>query len=93
MAIDHITHLLHQLNLDPTDEEIDILDGLFDQMKILSDDSDIDELIDQVESLNIIDNEVTMKLKNNVIITFRVYNCAIYNKEFRPFVPQWGSVH
>ncbi len=87
--VTYVTKLMNRLDITYDNDEISILDSLFNQMKISSDDSDINDLINQIDSLSIVDNNVAVKLTNNTIFVFRVYNCGLNSCNI--FMPKWGE--
>ena len=86
--ITYVTKLMNKLDINMDNKEVDTLNNLFNQMKISSNDTDINDLINQIDSLSIVDDNVAVKLNNNTIIIFRVYNCGLdhFNNNF---IPKW----
>lgn len=87
--IDHLTKLIQKLDLNISNKEVDVLDNLFHQMKISSNDDDIDELINMTTSLSIQDDNIQIKLNNDIVLVFRVYNCGL--EQHTIFTPNWVS--
>ena len=88
--ITYVTKLMNKLDINMDNKEVDTLNNLFNQMKISSNDTDINDLINQIDSLSIVDNNVAVKLSNNTIIIFKVYNCGLDNFN-NNFMPMWGE--
>jgi len=92
-----LTKLFEKLDINSQNlsTDIDIVQKMFDQMKLDSTDDEMDSLIDGIESLHIsthndaIADTVTIKLKNNMIIYYKIAGCGIDYKYGNLFTPHW----
>jgi len=97
--ISSLTKLFEKLDINSSNlsTDIDIVQKMFNQMKLDSTDDEIDSLIDGIDSLHItsqtndVANMVTIKLKNNTIIYYTISGCGIDYKYGNHFTPHWGQ--
>ncbi|QKF94720.1 hypothetical protein QKU48_gp1262 [Fadolivirus algeromassiliense] len=71
------------------DNDITILTEVFSRFNI-SDNNDVDELINKMESMEINDDNVIVKMKDNTVFMFHFNQCRVaYNSMYGNFSPKW----
>jgi len=83
-----LTKLMKRLDVTTTSNEVDMLQTMFNQLKIATSDKNVDDLIDKIDALTIEGDEVTIKLNDNTIIKLVLKNCGIDYK-YEKFHPKW----
>lgn len=73
------------------DDDINILTNMMTNLHI-SEQDQLDDLIDEMEQLTITDNEVIIEFKNQQVISFRhtYFNCGDH---LMNHMPKWSETH